>query len=339
MVCPRDHQSLEFEGGNLLCPNRHKYPVVDDVPIMLLDDVPQTLAVGNASLEAARGRPDSDRLFINTLGCSEEEKQEIRKLAAAPDPLAPDPVVQYLVAATNGHLYKQLLGRLNAIPLPQLRLPPGNRKSFLDIGCNWGRWCLSAARKGYEVVGIDPSLGAILAARRTAAKLGLSASYVVGDARYLPFRSGCFSTAFSYSVLQHFSKGDAIAAIHEVSRILDPGGVSFIQMPNAFGIRSLQHQLRRRFKDPQGFDVRYWTVAELRKTFQRLIGETELSVDGFFGLGIQASDLQMMPLQYRVVIRASEALRRVSESFPGLCWVADSLYVRSTRNAPSRANN
>ena len=44
-----------------------------------------------------------------------------------------------------------------------LDLPRG---PLLDIGCSWGRWSLAAARKGYSVVGIDPSLGAVMAARR-----------------------------------------------------------------------------------------------------------------------------------------------------------------------------
>ena len=36
---------------------------------------------------------------------------------------------------------------------------------LLDIGCSWGRWSLAAAARGYDAVGIDPSLGAIMAAR------------------------------------------------------------------------------------------------------------------------------------------------------------------------------
>jgi cyclopropane fatty-acyl-phospholipid synthase-like methyltransferase len=43
---------------------------------------------------------------------------------------------------------------------------PGAGKLLLDIGCSWGRWSISAARNGWCVVGIDPSLGAIMAARR-----------------------------------------------------------------------------------------------------------------------------------------------------------------------------
>ena len=28
-------------------------------------------------------------------------------------------------------------------PIPELRLPPGDGRSFLEVGCNWGRWCVA----------------------------------------------------------------------------------------------------------------------------------------------------------------------------------------------------
>src|SRR2546421_318531 len=80
-----------------------------------------------------------------------------------------------------------LLGELDSYPIPELRLPAGDGRRLIDVGCSWGRWSIAAARKGYRVVGIDPSLGAIIAARRVSESLGLPIRYVVGDARYLPF--------------------------------------------------------------------------------------------------------------------------------------------------------
>jgi len=326
---PRAHLRLKFDGGNLVCPEQHRYPVIDGVPVMLLDGVSQTLEVARDSLRLAAARPPDDPLFIDSLGCDKEQRDAIRKLIATSDAGAVDPVVQFMVAATNGILYAPLLGRLQTVPIPELRLPDGSGQTFLDIGCNWGRWSIGAARKGYNVVGIDPSLGAIMAAKRVSACLGAAARYVVADARFLPFAPESFAVVFSYSVLQHFSKGDAATALSEVARVLESGGASLIQMPNALGIRSLQHQLRRGFRPAEGFEVRYWTLRELKKTFQRLIGETKLSVDGYFGLGLQAADASMLPFKYRAVVRASELLRFISRKIPFMCWFADSVYLHS----------
>ena len=66
-------------------------------------------------------------------------------------------MVAYLVAATNGFMYLHLLGKLSEYPIPDLRLPEGNGTPLLDVGCNWGRWSIAAARKGYAATGVDPS--------------------------------------------------------------------------------------------------------------------------------------------------------------------------------------
>jgi SAM-dependent methyltransferase len=230
-------------------------------------------------------------------------------------------------------MYDGLGARLADYPIPALRLPPGDGRTFLDIGCSWGRWSIAAARSGYRVVGIDPSLVAIRAARRVARQLGVDAYYLVGDARHLPFADATFATVFSYSVIQHFSKPDAQAAFAEIGRVLGAGGESLIQMPNAFGLRSFYHQGRRLFRDARLFEVRYWTVGELRAAAERLVGPTTVTVDGFFSLNPQPTDLPFLRWQHRVVVQASEALRRASVRFRALTYVADSIYVASRRLA------
>jgi SAM-dependent methyltransferase len=158
-----------------------------------------------------------------------------------------DPIVSFLVGATNGIAYKHLRGRLSDYPIPELRLPTANGKVLLDVGCNWGRWCIAAARLGYVPIGVDPSLGAVLAAKRVAAQLGLYIQLVVGDARFLPFPSDSMDFAFSYSVLQHFARADAISAVKEIGRVLKTGGMSLVQMPTVCGVRCLYHQARGNF--------------------------------------------------------------------------------------------
>jgi SAM-dependent methyltransferase len=213
-----------------------------------------------------------------------------------------------------------------------LRLPDGDGKLLLDVGCSWGRWCVAAARKNYHVVGIDPSLGAVLAAKRVANQLGLNIRFVVGDARYLPFKAETFDQVFSYSVLQHFSKPDAKTALAAIKNVLKLGGKSLIQMPNAIGIRSLQHQINRGFSEGADFDVRYWSVRELSNSFNDSIGNSTIKVDGFFGLGIQKSDIDIMPNKYKMVIISSELLRSISNIITPIKYLADSLYVESTRS-------
>src|SRR5262249_13092845 len=127
------------------------------------------------------------------------------------------------------------------------------------------------------------------------------------------------------------SKVDATTSLKEVGRALRVQGCSLIQMPNKFGIRSFYHQARRKFREPQDFEVRYWAPSELLRVFKQLIGPTKLTVDGYFGLGIQKSDARLMPWKYRAVIATSEALRACSRVLSPMARLADSVYLKSTK--------
>lgn len=309
LACPRDQKPLsQTATDSLSCPDGHRYPVVRGIPVMLLDDVPRTHESIDRSLQSAQHGD------VPIQGGGEN---------------GVDPFVQEAVAKTNGILYQSLVGKLTRYPIPEFRFEQGSGELLLDIGCNWGRWCIAAARRGYRPVGIDPDLEAVLAATRVARQLGVEARFVVGDARYLPFKRGSFGRVFSYSVIQHFSRSDAKRTLSEIRRVLVNGGQSLVQMPNAWGIRSAYHLARRRFRDGDHFEVRYWTVASLERTFEETIGATTSSVDGFFGLGIQPADASIQPPHHRVVIGASERLRHLSEHLRPLRYVADSVYLRS----------
>jgi hypothetical protein len=108
-------------------------------------------------------------------------------------------------------------------------------------------------------------------------------------------------------------------------------------MANFLGIRSLYHQLRRKFREPRDFDVRYWSVRELLTTFEKAIGDTSISIDCFFGLGLQMSDREFMPPIPRLAVMLSEVLRKSSGKIGALRYLADSVYVTSIyRSEPEK---
>lgn len=332
LVCPLHHQGLSFHADFLSCPAGCRYPVVDGIPVMLVEDARQTIDVVHASLRQSKQLNTDGGLYLDSVGLADEEKRGILQLAATNNTRV-DPVVSFLVGATNGIAYKSLIGHLDEYPIPNLRRPRADGQVILDIGCNWGRWCVAAARKGYQVVGIDPSLGAVMAATRVARQLGIQAMFIVGDARFLPFNPSVFDCVFSYSVLQHFSREDVAQVVSEMSRVLKINGTSYVQMPTKFGLRCLYHQARRRFRDGTGFEVRYWTLPALQKLFSYRIGVTTFSVDCFFGIGLQWSDRRLMTPLLKVVVSASEFLRLMSRVIRPLVWAADSVYVSSVKNS------
>lgn len=338
LVCPIDHTELRFDGVHLISKIGRRYPVVEGVPVLLAPDEEQTIGVARASIKRAEGQSDvidarAPELYLETLGIEEEEKLELLKLYNDKT-ISIDPIVMVIIGATCGNAYKNLVGSrtLTQYPIPSIRLMPSDTgATLLDIGCNWGRWSVAAARKGYSVVGIDPSLGAVMAARRIAKNLRLDIKYIVADGRFLPFHDSKFKVVYSYSVVQHFSKDDARKTISQISRVLVPGGVAQIQMANKWGFRSIERQMRRRFRDPKSFEVRYWTISELKSTFSELIGRTDISADCFFGLGWQWDDLRLVTGKHKLTLILSETLRRLSVVIWPIRKVADSVFCTAVK--------
>jgi SAM-dependent methyltransferase/uncharacterized protein YbaR (Trm112 family) len=313
LVCPRDKEALRLQADWLYCPSGHRYRIVEGIPILLVSEAQQTHIEGTRALAVAE----------------EGDTGQLPQFHVGPGEI--DPFVKAAIGATNGSLYQHLVGKLTEYPVPAFRLPAGNGRSFLEIGCSWGRWCLAAARSGYRPVGIDPSLKGIRAARRVAQQLDIQASYLVADGRYLPFPDSSFDQVFSYSVLQHLSKENSRSVLAEIQRVLTAGGQSLCQLPNVFGIRCLYHQARRGFREARDFEVRYWTVPELRRTFEAAIGPASVAVDGFFSLNAQISDLRFFPWRYQALVRLSQSLQRLATHFPPVTYFADSLYVTASK--------
>ena len=314
-MCPRDFSPLAAGPEGLRCERGHEYPVVDGIPILLIPDVEQTHTFAQRSLEVAAN---------DSLSWVRSNRWEL------PSSKGVHPYVQEMVGKTNGILYQHLQGALSEYPIPELPMADGDGM-LLDIGCSWGRWSIAAAQKGYRVTGIDPDIYGVMAARDVARQLGVAATFIVADARHLPFPDLSFDSCFSFSVLQHLSKPDALAAIAQIGRVLRKSGSGVVQMPNQNGLRAIFHRAKRGFSEGAHFQVRYWSPKELTSAFEELIGPAELEVAGFFGLGSQASDLRFMPARYRAIIKMSEILRSVSSGFPPLRHLADSLYVRSVK--------
>lgn len=312
LVCPRDKKHLDLVDDQLTCEDGHAYPVYDGIPIMLVDDAEVTHDYIRQTLEKVSAKSAAG--LDERSGAGEHEI---------------DKYVQGEVPYTSGNLYFSVQHRLVRYPIPELRLPEGNGQSLLDIGCNWGRWSIAAAQKGYRPIGMDPSLDAVLAARRVSKQLDVETNFVVGDSRFLPFADASFETVFSYGVFQHLSKDNVKISLDEAARVLKPNGKTLFQMSNKFGIRQYQQHRRRGFTEGKDFEVRYWTPTELMETFESRFGSMRMTADCYFGLGIQGRDVDLLPLKFKIVVYSSEMLRKISGVFPPLTKVADSVYLES----------
>jgi SAM-dependent methyltransferase len=99
---------------------------------------------------------------------------------------------------------------------------PSEGDRVIDVGCGTGNAALLAAERGATVTGVDPAQRLLDLAAAEAAKRGLDATFVVGEAASIPLPDA--SGDIVMSVFGAIFAPDPKAAADEMVRVLDPGG-------------------------------------------------------------------------------------------------------------------
>ena len=112
-------------------------------------------------------------------------------------------------------------------------LSPGLR--ILDAGCGNGEYLRALAGQPVQAAGCDLSIGML----RSAAHRAL----LNADIAALPLRDGTFDVVLAVHMLYHVP--DRRAAVHELRRVLAPGGVCIAVTNGAQHLRSLRSLVER----------------------------------------------------------------------------------------------
>jgi SAM-dependent methyltransferase len=153
----------------------------------------------------------------------------------------------------------------------------------LNIGCGIGRVDLYIAPLVKEIWAIDVS-GEMLARARERLNAHGNVRFVeVGNRDFLSFfHTQSMDLVFSYLVLQHLEKEDAVKYMSEVARVLKPGGAFVTQFPNYLS-PEYEHtlELESEILERSPGRVRPYTEEEVRRTLGVLGFEiVELYVEG-----------------------------------------------------------
>jgi SAM-dependent methyltransferase len=111
--------------------------------------------------------------------------------------------------------------------------------TVLDAGCGSGRNLVFLLRAGFDVWGVDESAEAIAAVQRLAARLSQDARagrFRVEPVESMSLDTGSMDVVISSAVL-HFARDDShwLAMIHEMWRVLAPGGLLFARLATTVG--------------------------------------------------------------------------------------------------------
>jgi SAM-dependent methyltransferase len=150
-----------------------------------------------------------------------------------------------------------------------LGMHPGDL--VLDVGAGFGRHCFEAARRGGRVVALDFAADEVAGTRATlggmvdAGEIPLDRYVAVlrGDGTSLPFRDGTFDRVITSEVLEHIQ--DDVGAIHEMVRVLKPGGTFAGTVPTWFP-EKVNWMLSDEYHAPKaaGGHVRIYSATELK---------------------------------------------------------------------------
>lgn len=161
-------------------------------------------------------------------------------------------------------------------------------KSVLEIGSGIGLDTYTLAKQGLDVVAVDLTHVGVATARRRFLRHGMSGSFAMADAGYLPFADNHFDYVYSFGVLHHAA--DTAKTITEVYRVLKPGGEARIMLYHRRSINELVHRLTGvpfEDKDELCPVVRRFTLAETRVLF-RAFRNVSLSPEYVYGEGYGA---------------------------------------------------
>jgi tellurite methyltransferase len=173
---------------------------------------------------------------------------------------------------------KEQFGDIDIYLFDQLlkgRITPGMR--ILDAGCGTGRNLIYLLSNGYEVYAVDRSEEAIGAVQRLAMKLAPDWSNErtrVEAVEKMSFDDHYFDFIISNAVL-HFAENEAHfqQIVHELWRVLKPGGLMFVRLASSIGIETKVKALGdERYELPDG-SIRFLVDEErLQKTTEELKG-------------------------------------------------------------------
>jgi SAM-dependent methyltransferase len=121
------------------------------------------------------------------------------------------------------------------------------RERVLDLGSKWGGLGVAMREAGLDVDYLGLDLGALNV--RRAGELGLEVREADIASAELPVEDGSRDCVFCLELLEHLDS--QLGLLHEIRRVLAPGGRAVISVPSPYNWIEIYRELRGR-ADPEG---------------------------------------------------------------------------------------
>lgn len=131
-----------------------------------------------------------------------------------------------------------------------------------DVGCGTGLYTEELCRLGANVVGIDISPEMLEIAAQKTIKYCSKIEFVEGDAASLPFNDNSFDLVFSVTAMEFFQKPKQ--CLHEMYRILRPGGHMVVATLNSLSLWSMQRRLKSLFTKTIFSHANFYSIYDIK---------------------------------------------------------------------------
>lgn len=206
----------------------------------------------------------------------------------------------------------------------------GTPGRLLDLACGAARHAPELHRRGWKVIGLEPSPAMIARARRNALENCTPLELVRGIGEFLPFRDASFDRVLCESSLDHFANPSE--GMRQIANVLRPGGEAVIGIDNyggvaCWGSRPI-YALGRKLRLTRPGKHLYWdTPVPHEHTFEadlptlKRLGQQWLELEEAYGVSLLFAfpgwGKLLRPLPYpaaRAVLRGLDLIARVVPS-------------------------
>lgn len=125
-------------------------------------------------------------------------------------------------------------------------LDPLRHKQILDYGFGSANNLIHLARRSFAMTGVEVSQSALEIANRRCMDAGVNADLRLIEGGELPFEQNSFDAVIAWQVLYYNNWSGLHAAIHEIERVLRPGGIFIGTMA---GVGDISHKLGKALGD------------------------------------------------------------------------------------------